>query len=102
MTSNQHLISVDAPRPSYQDGDVIFYTGYNSSEIFVVHKEVLVAASPYFRSLLGEQWGRYASSKAGPGSPRVYEMDLELDSETCMALPVLRVSVIPLYTKELC
>lgn len=94
MATITDLFSVDEPRPSYQDGDVIVYTGRSANNIFVVHKDVLAAASPYFRSALGEHWGRYATSKTGSDSPKVYEMDLEFDLETSSALPVLRVSTI--------
>jgi hypothetical protein len=75
----------------FEGGDIVFYTSHKPSGIFVVHRDVLASASPYFRSLLSELWGR-KPQVARSGTAPVFEMDLQLDCQEGFALPVLRVS----------
>lgn len=89
-SASKRVFSTENPSLTYQDGDVIIHTSKYSSGIFVVHKDVLIKGSHYFRAALGEEWGRYAQSKSA-GSPLVYDMDLEFDMDTSLAMPVLRV-----------
>jgi hypothetical protein len=75
----------------FEGGDVIFHTSDQRSGVFVLHKHVLAAESPYFRAMLSEEWGRTA--RVGPaGTLPVFEMDLRLDLQEGFALRVLRVS----------
>jgi hypothetical protein len=84
-------------RLAFEGGDVIFHTSQRPSGIFVLHKSVLEAKLPYFRSILSPSWGR-KSEVLAPGGPSVYQLDLELDTDTGFGLPRIRVSAIyPCY-----
>jgi hypothetical protein len=75
----------------FQGGDVVLHTSKNPSGIFVLHKDILMARSPYFCGMLSEEWGKRPEARS-TGSLPVFEMDLRLDCEHGYALPVLRVS----------
>ena len=78
----------------FEDGDVIFHTSAHPSGIFVLHKDILVSKSGYFRGILSDDWGKTAKIRM-PGTVPAYELDLQLDCELGFALPVPRVSEHP-------
>lgn len=91
MESTPFLLN-DLPDLALQDGDVIIHMSRHAGGILVVHKDVLVSNSRYFKAALSEAWGRSARPlTAGATAPVVYEMDLLFDPDACLALPVIRV-----------
>ncbi|KPI41946.1 uncharacterized protein AB675_5511 [Cyphellophora attinorum] len=73
----------------FEDGDVVIHTSHEPSGIFLVHKEVLISGSPYFRNLLSELWGT-TPHVVDTGTTPVFELDLQMDCQSGFALPIVR------------
>lgn len=74
----------------FNEGDVIFRTSKHPSGIFVLHKDILMSKSGYFRGILSEDWGKLARIGKS-GTLPVHDLNLQLDFEDGFALPIPQV-----------
>lgn len=70
----------------FTDGDVIIRLGKSHEDIFVVHSEVLIEHSPWFKAMFEGEFLESRTIEVGGKARSIWELDLYFDYELKLGL----------------